>query len=199
MTEESSARKLRQAVILVATLNLAYFAFEFGVAIKAGSVSLYADSIDFLEDAALNLLVLLGLRLGTLWRGRLAVFMAALLLVPSSLTLWAATQHLLHRIVPHAESMGLVGAGALCVNLFCAFHLSRFQHHAGSLTKAAFLSARNDALANVAILIAGFLTYIWPTPWPDLAVGVGILVLNGDAVMKVLKRAREEKNDLAEA
>ena len=45
---------LRQTVLLVALLNLAYFGVEFGVAIAIGSVSLFADSVDFLEDASIN-------------------------------------------------------------------------------------------------------------------------------------------------
>ena len=52
---------LRQTVLLVALLNLAYFGVEFGVAIAIGSVSLFADSVDFLEDASINLLIAVGL------------------------------------------------------------------------------------------------------------------------------------------
>ena len=52
---------LRQTVALVALLNLGYFSVEFAVALAIGSVSLFADSIDFLEDAAVNALILLAL------------------------------------------------------------------------------------------------------------------------------------------
>jgi Co/Zn/Cd efflux system component len=40
---------LRRVVARVALLNLAYFGVEFSVALAIGSVSLFADSIDFLE------------------------------------------------------------------------------------------------------------------------------------------------------
>ena len=43
---------LRRVVRLVALLNLSYFGVEFAVALAIGSVSLFADSIDFLEDAS---------------------------------------------------------------------------------------------------------------------------------------------------
>ena len=61
-------------------------------------------------------------------------------------------------VPPAPLPLSLAGSGALAINLFCAFLLARFRSHAGSLTRAAWLSARNDALANVAIIAAGFVT-----------------------------------------
>lgn len=63
---------------------------------------------------------------------------------------------------------------------------------AGSLTKAAFLSARNDALANVAIVIAGLVTLRFPSVWPDVIVGLGIAFMNLDAAREVWMTARDE-------
>jgi Co/Zn/Cd efflux system component len=108
------------------------------------------------------------------------------------MTLWTAFEKFRHPNVPAPLSLGIVGLGALCVNLFCAFQLAKFRHHSGSLTKAAFLSARNDAVANVAIIGAGFVTLAFVSPWPDLAVGLGIMVMNADAAVKVFKAAKDE-------
>ena len=77
---------LRRAVIWVAALNLAYFLVEFTVARRIGSVSLFADSIDFLEDAAVNGLVLLALGWPLQRRGTVGVFLALILLVPGIAT-----------------------------------------------------------------------------------------------------------------
>jgi Co/Zn/Cd efflux system component len=89
--------------------------------------------------------------------------------------------------------LSLAGLGALAVNLSCALLLARFRHHGGSLTKAAFLSARNDALANIAIIAAGLVTaFAWRTAWPDLIVGLGIAALNADAAREVWQAARQE-------
>ena len=69
---------LRSAVRLVAILNLAYFGIEFAVAGAIGSVSLFADSIDFLEDASVNFLILVALggvrRAVLVWEWRLLEF-----------------------------------------------------------------------------------------------------------------------------
>jgi Co/Zn/Cd efflux system component len=71
--------------------------------------------------------------------------------------------------------------------------LARYRHHSGSLTKAAFLSARNDALANLAIIAAGLVTAsVWRSAWPDLIVGLGIAVMNADAAREVWQAARNE-------
>jgi len=56
----------------------------------------------------------------------------------------------------------------------CALVLTRYRRHSGSLTRAAFLSARNDALANVAIIAARLLTAYTSSALPDLIVGLGI-------------------------
>ena len=73
---------LRRAVILVAALNLAYFGVEFAVALAIGSVSLFADSVDFLEDASINLLIASALGWSAKNRGRLGMALAGILLVP---------------------------------------------------------------------------------------------------------------------
>lgn len=61
-------RRLRTAVLVVALLNLAYFFVEIGVAVGIGSVSLFADSVDFLEDTAVNLLIFVALGFTLRWR-----------------------------------------------------------------------------------------------------------------------------------
>lgn len=78
------------------------------------------------------------------------------------------------------------------INLFAAFLLARYRHHAGSLTRAAFLSARNDALANIAIIIAGLVTLRFSSVWPDVIVGLGIASVNLDAAREVWTAARDE-------
>jgi Co/Zn/Cd efflux system component len=188
-----SPMSLRQTVLLVALANLAYFGVEFGVARWIGSVALYADSIDFLEDASVNLLIFFGLGLAAAMRARLGMVMAALLLVPAGATLWSAWQQFSEPVVPHATILILTGLGALAVNMSCAFLLARHRTEAGSLTRAAYLSARNDAVANIAIVIAGLVTaYLWRTAWPDLIVGLAIAALNADAAFEVWEEARKE-------
>jgi Co/Zn/Cd efflux system component len=195
MTEAPSL-ELRRAVTWVALLNLGYFGIEFAVATAIGSVSLFADSVDFLEDASVNLLILMALGWSAVARARIGMALAAVLLIPGLATLWTAWEKLLLPAAPAPVPLSAAGAGALAINLVCAFILVRFRHHAGSLTRAAFLSARNDALANIAIIAAGLVTaFLWRTAWPDLIVGLAIAALNASAAREVWAAARREHRE----
>jgi Co/Zn/Cd efflux system component len=192
MVTQQAAAGLRRVVRLVAILNLAYFGIEFAVAIAIGSVSLFADSIDFLEDASVNFLILVALGWSAARRARVGMVLAGILLVPGLATIWTAWHKFLIPVPPAPVPLSLTGAGALTVNLSCALMLTRYRHHAGSLTRAAFLSARNDALANVAIICAGLVTVYVRSAWPDLIVGLGIALMNADAAREVYTTARAE-------
>ena len=183
---------LRKTVIVVALLNLGYFGIEFAVALNIRSVSLFADSIDFLEDASINLLIASALGWSAVRRARLGMALAGILLIPGLATLWAAWGKFQALVPPAPLALSITGVGALVVNLSCAFMLVRFRSHSGSLTRAAFLSARNDAAANVAIIAAGFVTAYTRSAWPDLIVGLGIAALNADAAREVWRVARDE-------
>jgi Co/Zn/Cd efflux system component len=179
-------------VRLVALFNLAYFGVEFAVATAIGSVSLFADSIDFLEDASVNLLILVALGWSARRRAQVGMGLAAILLIPGLATLWMAWAKFNMPVAPDPTPLTLAGAGALAVNLACALMLARHRHSSGSLAKAAFLSARNDVLANVAIIGAGVMTAATLSAWPDLIVGLGIALMNADAAREVWEAARRE-------
>ncbi len=187
-----SARALRRAVIWVAALNLAYFFVEFGVARAIASVALFADSIDFLEDASVNFLVLLALGWTVRKRAMVGLVLAALLLVPGIATAWMAWSKFNDPVAPAELPMTLAALGALAVNVTCAYLLVKVRNVAGSLSRAAFLSARNDAYANGAIILAAAVTVFWPSAWPDLIVGIGIFLPNLGAAPEVFEAARRE-------
>ena len=184
---------LRRTVLVVALANLAFFGVEFAVALAIGSVSLFADSVDFLEDASVNLLIFVALAWSARARAKVGMALALILLIPGLATVWTAWDKFLDPVAPQPLALSLTGLGALAVNLTCAFLLARYRHHRGSLTKAAFLSARNDAFANIAIIAAGVVTaFLWRSAWPDLIVGLAIAALNLDAAREVWEAAREE-------
>lgn len=183
----------RGAVALVAILNLAYFGVEFTVALAIQSVALFADSIDFLEDTAVNFLIFLALGWSTRKRSIVGMILSAVLLAPGIATLWTAWGKLLSPIPPDPVSLSLTGMGALLVNISCAFVLARHRAAQSSLSKAAYLSARNDAIADIAIVTAGVGTTVTHSIWPDLVVGLGIFVINLDAARQVFVASRAER------
>jgi Co/Zn/Cd efflux system component len=186
---------LRSAVRIVALLNFAYFSVELAVGLRIGSVSLFADSVDFLEDATINLLIFAALGWSAPRRARVGMGLACILLVPAIAFFWTLAHKLQAPSAPAAMPLTLTGFGALAVNLSCAFILVKHRHHGGSLTKAAFLSARNDAFANLAIIGAGLVTAFTHSPWPDVLVGLAIAAMNVDAAREVWQAARREQRE----
>ncbi|WP_426689668.1 cation transporter [Rhodanobacter ginsengiterrae] len=195
MTTHDTA--LRRIVGIVALLNLGYFGVEFAVALAIGSVSLFADSVDFLEDASVNLLILLALGWSLKARARVGMALAGILLVPALATLWALWGKFQLPAPPAPLPLTVTGLGAMLVNFGCAMLLMRYRHHGGSLTRAAFLSARNDVFANIAIVIAGATTAMTHAVWPDMIVGAGIMLMNADAAREVWQTARSEHRAIA--
>jgi Co/Zn/Cd efflux system component len=184
---------LRRTVLVVALLNLSYFAIEFTVAQLIGSVSLFADSVDFLEDTSINLLIFVAAAWSPRARSVVGRILALVILVPTVAAFWSAIVKILSPVPPEPGALSLTALGALAVNLTCAILLMRHRNHPGSLAKAAWLSARNDALANVAILGAALLTIPLASGWPDIVVGIGIGALNATAAWEVWQTARSER------
>jgi Co/Zn/Cd efflux system component len=183
---------LRKTVLTVATLNLIYFLVEFYFGRLYDSVALLSDSIDFLEDASINILVALAIGWSLRKRQAVTYLLALLLLVPGIAFLWNAFDQLFNPDIPVGEGMSVVGFGALIVNVFCAFLIARHRSEEGGLVMAAFFSARNDAIANLLIIIAGFVTILSPSIWPDFIIGIAIFLMNADAAKVVIESTRKE-------
>src|SRR4051794_1140012 len=188
--EDRATALLRRTVLVVALLNLAYFGVEAAVAGLIGSVSLLADSIDFLEDTSINLLVFVAVLWSPRGRSIAGNVLAAFILVPTLATVWAAVAKILSPVPPDAAPLTITAAGALVVNLACALLLARHRRQPGSLVRGAWLSARNDALANVAMIVAGLLTIPLGSAWPDIVAGLGIGALNAGAAWEVHRAAQ---------
>ena len=187
------SRRLKRAVLLVAGLNLGYFFVEFTVALAIGSVSLFADSVDFLEDTAINLLIFLALGWSLHRQALAGKAMAVFILVPALAAAWQAVIKFTNPEPPDPLSLVVTAGGAVIVNLACSLILIRFRHHGGSMSTAAFLSARNDVLINLAIIAMGVLTLWTVSGWPDLVLGTFIVLLNLRAAKEVWEAAEEER------
>lgn len=187
------ANVLRRAVLIVALLNLGYFFVEFVMARRLGAVSLFADSVDFLEDAAINFLVFFALAWTVRTRARVGHVLAVIIVVPAAATLWTAIVKIFDPTPPDVVPLSVTALGALAVNLVCAALLVRHRSASGSLARGAWLAARNDSLANVLVLAAALVTLVWSSGWPDIIAGLVIVSVNADAAVKVWKLASQER------
>ncbi|MHC5560012.1 cation transporter [Kocuria sp. U4B] len=197
MTAEPGSRslraRLRRTVLLVAGLNLAYFSVEVTVAVAIGSVSLFADSVDFLEDTAINLLIVVALAWSPHRQALAGKAMALVILAPALAAAWQALAELGDPVPPDPAALVLTAGGAAAVNLLCSAVLARFRHHGSSMARAAFLSARNDVLVNLAVVAMGVLTAWTGSGRPDLVLGLVVVVLNAGAAKEVWETAEEER------
>ena len=184
---------LRRVVLIVALINGAYFFVEFTVALMAESVSLLADSVDFLEDTSINLLIFVALGWPLARRAMLGKAMTLVLLMPAALAGWKAVERFSNPVAPHVVPLVLVSLGAIAVNGTAAWLLARVRHEGGSLGRAAFLSARNDVLVNIAIIAMGVITLWTDSGWPDLILGCFIILLALHAVWEVWEASEEER------
>ena len=183
---------LRRTVLVVAALNLAYFVIELVVALVIGSVALLADSVDFLEDTAVNLLIALALGWSLAARARVGRILALVILVPAVAVVVQAVLKIGDPEPPAVAPLVIAAAGAALVNLTCALLLARIRGAGGSMVGAAWYVARNDVIINVAIIAMGIVTLWVGTGWPDIALGALIIVLNGRAALVVWRLAGEE-------
>ena len=184
---------LRRTLGWVVALNLGYFFVEVVVALLIGSVSLFADSVDFLEDTAVNTLILLALGWPLARRAKVGKLMALIICAPAVAALVMAIVKFRDPEAPDFWLLLFTAGGAIVVNTACTWLLARYRHDGGSLTKAAFLAARNDIIANAAIIVMAFATLATMSGWPDIILGLFIVVLNLGAAKEVWEAATEEE------
>ena len=122
--------------------------------------------------------------------------LAGFIIIPSITTIWAVWHQISMGKPPEPLDMSLIAFGALLVNFFCALSLTKHRKHDSSIIRVAFLSARNDVAANIAIILTGLLTTIYISIWPDVIVGLGIAALNANADYEVYQAARSERNNV---
>lgn len=196
--EERAARDpdYRRALIIVVALNLGFGILEAVGGFLANSQALKADSLDFIGDGSITLVGLLALGWAATRRARVAMtqglFLGALGLGVIGFALWRA----LNASPPEAELMGGIGVAALAVNITAALVLRRFREGGDAQARAIWLFSRNDALANIAVIIAAGLVAWTGQAWPDLAVAAGIATLFLHSAVEII---RDSKRDLAEA
>lgn len=181
-------------MLIVALLNFAYFFVEMGVALAIESVSLFADSVDFLEDTAVNLLIFVALGWPLAHRARMGKIMALIIMLPAAAALVMAVLKFNNPEAPDPISLIVTSGGSVVVNSICAYLLTQYRKHGGSMTAAAWLAARNDVIINLAIIAMGVVTLTAvPNGWPDLILGLFIVALNFGAAKEVWEVAEEER------
>lgn len=181
----------RRVLWVALVLNAAMFVVEAGASWTSGSVSLLADSIDFFGDAGNYALSLAVLGMAVSARSKAALFKAACMGAFGVFVLGQAVWNLQAGRPPEPATMGVVGLAALAVNTGVALLLWRFRSGDANM-RSVWICSRNDALGNVAVMLAAVGVFGTGSAWPDLLVAavMGVLALAGS--WTVLHHARSE-------
>ena len=181
----------RRVLWIALFVNALMFLVEIGAGVASGSVALLADAIDFFADAANYGISIAVLAMGALARSRAAMFKAATMTAFAAIVLaravWVATAG----EPPEPVTMGVVGTLALAANVGVAMLLYAFRDGDANM-RSVWLCTRNDAIGNVAVLVAAVGVFGTGTAWPDLAVAAIMAGLAFSAGWSVLRQAREE-------
>lgn len=181
----------QRALWTVVLLNVGYGLVEIVAGFVSGSQALKADALDFLGDGTITLLGLLAVGWSLLWRARSALLQGIFLGALGFGVIATSAYRVLVLQQPEADVMGLFGFIALIVNVVSAFVL--LPHRTGDANvRAVWLFSRNDAIGNVAVIVAAGLVAWTATPWPDLVVAVVIAGLFLQSSWAIIKDARHD-------
>lgn len=186
----------RRALWIVVLLNLGYGVVEIVAGFVGRSQALKADALDFVGDGAISWLGLAAIGWGLAARAK-AALLQGLFLAALGLGVLATTGYrILAAEQPQAEVMGLFGMIALVVNVLAAVVLIPHRHGDANV-RAVWLFSRNDAIGNLAVVVAAGLVAWTRTPWPDLVVALIISGLFLQSAWSILRAARADLRDAA--
>lgn len=182
---------LRRALWIALFVNALMFLVEVGSGLASGSVALLADAIDFFGDAANYALSLAVLAMGLVARARAALFKAATMVLFGLAVLGRALWGAYSGEAPQPLTMGLVGSLAFLANVGVAMLLYAWREGDANM-RSVWLCTRNDAIGNLAVLLAALGVFGTGTRWPDLLVAAVMAGLALSAGLSVVRQARRE-------
>ena len=178
----------RRVLWIVLVLNAIMFFVEVISGLAAGSVSLQADALDFLGDAANYGISLYVLGMSLRRRASAALLKGISMGVFGIWVLGHTGYHVIYGGMPSAIVMGAIGTLALAVNVLSAVLLFAYRKGDSNM-RSVWLCSRNDALGNIAVLLAASGVFVTNTGWPDLVVGTIMAALAITASFQIVRQA----------
>lgn len=188
---ERKNRLFRRILWFALASNGVMFAVELVASFISGSVSLQADALDFFGDAVNYGITLFVLGMSLHARAKAALFKSATMAAFGLWVIGSAVYRATTGAVPDAAVMGVIGMLALLVNVGVAVMLYRYRGGDSNM-RSIWLCSRNDALGNIAVMLAAGGVFATATGWPDILVAALIAGLNLSAAAHVLRQAVAE-------
>lgn len=190
-TASDPSPRYRRVLWIALIINAAMFAVELAGGLRAGSVSLLADSVDFFGDAANYGISLLVLGMALTWRARAALFKGLTMGAFGVFVLGKAAWSAAAGAVPEPATMAAIGLLALVANVSVAAMLYAWRDGDANM-RSVWLCSRNDAIGNIAVLAAALGVFGTGSGWPDLAVAAVMGLLALTAARSVVRQACAE-------
>jgi cation diffusion facilitator family transporter len=188
---EGLSADYKRRLWIVIAINAGMFLVEMGAGALAGSQALQADALDFLGDAATYGISLAVIGASIQARSRAALFKGMSLTLMGLWVFGTTAYHVLVLGVPRAEVMGAIGFLALAANLASVLILIRYKDGDANV-RSVWLCSRNDAIGNVAVMIAALGVWGTATRWPDLIVAAIMAGLFLYSSTQILRQALAE-------
>jgi len=191
VTFDGLSADYKRRLWLVIIINASMFLVEMGAGALAGSNALQADALDFLADSATYGISLAVIGASMRTRAFAAIGKAASL---SGMSLWVlgmTAYHVLIVGIPRAEIMGGIGVLALAANLASVLILARYKDGDANV-RSVWLCSRNDAIGNVAVMLAAAAVWASGTKWPDLVVAALMAGLFFYSSVRILQQSLHE-------
>ena len=180
--------RYRKVLIVALIVNLAMFIVEIVAGSAAGSSALFADSLDFLGDAANYGISLYVLGHTMAWRSKASLLKGLTMGLFGLWILYATTSRLLSGLVPEPTTMGLVGFLALLSNVGVALMLYRYRIGDSNM-QSVWICSRNDAIGNIAVMGAAGAVWFTVSAWPDVIVAFVMAALAISGAIQISRAA----------
>ena len=181
----------RRRLIIVIAINAAMFIVEMTAGQLSGSQALKADALDFFADSVTYgaSLFVIGMALRT--RAMVALAKGISLLLVGAWVLGSTVYRVFYMGVPEAGIMGFVAVLALAANVASVLILVRYKDGDANV-RSVWLCSRNDAISNIAVMVAALGVWGTATGWPDLIVAAIMASLFLNSAVKIIAQSRAE-------
>ncbi len=194
---DGASPEYKRALWWVIAINGLMFLIEMGASFQASSQALQADALDFLGDTATYTLSLLVIGRPLRIRNRAALFKAASLMIMGVAVFGMTLYRVIFMQTPEAVTMGSIGALAFTANVISVLILLRFRNGDANV-RSVWLCSRNDAIGNIAVMIAALGVWQSNTAWPDLIVASIMAGLFSWSAIQIFRQVSQSNDHACE-
>ncbi len=188
---EGVSGRYKRILWIVIVINALMFLVETAGSMVANSMALRADALDFLGDSLTYGITLVAIGHSLRWRASAALFKGISLAL---MGLWVAGSTL-YRVfilgIPNETIMGSLALMAFAANATSVLLLLGYREGDANI-RSVWLCSRNDAIGNLAVLLAAGTIYYTQSPWPDLLVAALMALLFLHSSTLIIRQARAE-------